>query len=80
MSDIKLLQSDWSRAFCLISQEPDIFQIWDLCRNTTNSINFHNRTNAEKIMTKLFNNFKKSFWPVLPIFGAKQIFQKNPAL
>ena len=38
--DLKILQSDWPRAFWYISQELDFSQIWDLCKNTANNINF----------------------------------------
>ena len=40
IADLKILQSDWLRAFWPISQEPDLFQVWDLPKNTTNNINF----------------------------------------
>ena len=29
MDDLKILQSDWPRAFWPISQEPDFYQAWD---------------------------------------------------
>ena len=47
--DLKILQSDWPRAFWPISQETDSSQIWDLCKNKANNINFHYRPNLEKI-------------------------------
>ena len=31
--NLKILQSDWLRAFWPTSQEPDSFQIWNLSRN-----------------------------------------------
>ena len=31
--DLEILQSDWLRAFWLISEEPDFSEIWDLYRN-----------------------------------------------
>ena len=46
--DTKILQSDWLRAFWPISPEQDFSQIWDLCRNTANNINFRYRTNSVK--------------------------------
>ena len=46
--DFKILQSDWPRAFWSISQEPDYPQIWDLCKNTANNVNFHYRPKSEK--------------------------------
>ena len=45
--------------------------MWDLCKNTSNNINFHQRTNPVKI------NDKKVFWPILVYFnnfGCKKIF------
>ena len=47
--DLKILLSDWLRAFGPISQEPDFFQKWDLCKITANSMSFHYRPNSEKI-------------------------------
>ena len=47
--NLKILQSDWSTAFWPLSQEPDFSQVWDLCRNTVNNINFHYRSNSIKI-------------------------------
>ena len=41
--DLKTLQSDWPKAFWLISQEPDFPKIWALCKNTADKINFHYR-------------------------------------
>ena len=46
--DLKILQPDWLTTFRPIPQESDIFQIWDLCKNTENDINFHYRTNSVK--------------------------------
>ena len=47
--DLKIMQSDWPRAFWIISQEPDFTQVWDLCKNTANNINLLYRPNSEKI-------------------------------
>ena len=47
--DLKILQSDWQRAFWSISQEPDFSQVWDLRKNRINNINFFYRLNSEKI-------------------------------
>ena len=49
-----MLQSDWLRAFWPSSPELDFPQIWDLCRNTANSMNFHYRTNSEKSNYQIF--------------------------
>ena len=46
--DLKILQSDFPKAFWSISQEPDFSQVWDLCKNTVNNINFHYKPNSEK--------------------------------
>ena len=46
--NLKTLQSDWSRAFWLISQEPEFSQVWDLHKNTANIIKFLYRPNSEK--------------------------------
>ena len=69
-----ILQSDWLRAFCPISQEPEFSQVWDQCKNTTNKLNFLYRPNSEKLITEFLNKSNKTyFWPVFqhifPIFG-----------
>ena len=46
--DLKILLSDWLRAFWTVTQKHDISKIWDLQRNTTSNINFHYRRNSEK--------------------------------
>ena len=46
--DLKILLSDWLRAFWTVTQKRDISKIWDLHRNTTSNINFHYRRNSEK--------------------------------
>ena len=46
--------SDWLRTFWPLSQEQKFPQIWDLCRNTANEINFNYRTNSVKIKDKIF--------------------------
>ena len=52
--DLKLLQSDWPRAFQPISQEPNISQILDLYRNIVNNVNFYNRRKSEKNYDQIF--------------------------
>ena len=37
---LKILQSDWPKAFWPKSQEPDLSQEWDLHKSTVNNINF----------------------------------------
>ena len=46
--NLKILQSDWLRAFWPISQKPD------LCKNTANIIKFLYRPNSEKINDQIF--------------------------
>ena len=45
---------DHFRTFWPISQEHKFSQIWDLCRDTGNNINFHYRTNPVKINDQIF--------------------------
>ena len=56
-----------------------------MCRNIANNIHFHYRTNSVKIKDKIFQYIQKTlflalFWPIFPIFGAKNFFLENPAL
>ena len=44
--DLKILELDWLRAFLPISLKRDFSQIWNLCRNVANNINFHYRKNS----------------------------------
>ena len=63
MVDLKILQSEWLRAFLPKSQEQDLFQIEGLCGNTANSIKFHYRTNSGKINDRFFlKKFKKPYF------------------
>ena len=83
--DLKILESDWLRAFWPISLEQDFSQIQVLCRSTANNINFHYRTNSVKINVQIFLIIEKTlflayFWPISPIFGTKKVFLKNSAL
>ena len=65
------------RAFWSISQEPGFSLIWDLCKNTENSINFHYRP-ISKTMIKFSSKFKKLYFlPIFPISWATRIFSKN---
>ena len=52
--NLRILQSDWSRAFWPISQEPQFSQVWDLYKNTANIIKFLYRPNSEKINDSIF--------------------------
>ena len=57
IADLRILQSDWFRAFWLITPEPEFSQIWDLCR--------HKANNQKTLKTLTFGHFT----PILPIFG-----------
>ena len=52
--NLKILQSDWSRAFWPISQEPEFSQVWNLCKNTANIIKFPYKPSSEKINDSIF--------------------------
>ena len=54
MVGLKIMQSEWLRAFWPISQERDLSQLEDLCKSTANIINFHYRTNSGKINDHVF--------------------------
>ena len=64
---LKILVSDRLRAFWPISL-PDFSQIWDLCWNTANNMNFRHRTNLEKINENFFLINSKT--PILAHFPA----------
>ena len=66
------------RAFWHIFQEQDCSP-YRICAGPQQNIkNFHYRKNSGKLMTKVFFKFEKSyFWPISPIFAAKQGFPKN---
>ena len=53
--DLKIMQSDLLRAFWIISQEQDLFQRMDLCRNTADNINFYYETNSVNIDDHFFS-------------------------
>ena len=50
MLDLKILQSEWLRAFWPISHEKHFSHIDDLYRNTANNVCFHYRTTSGKII------------------------------
>ena len=52
--NLKTLQSDWLRAFWPILQEPELSQVWDLCKNTANIMKFLDRPNLEKSNNLIF--------------------------
>ena len=47
--NLKILQSDWPRAFWAIPHKPDFSKVWDLCKNTANNIKLLYRPNSENI-------------------------------
>ena len=64
MVDLKILQSDWLRAFWPLSQEQDFPQIYHFCsNNTANNINFHYETKSVTFLTHFlkFGGKKKFF-------------------
>ena len=79
IANLKILQSEWLRAFWIIPQEPDSFQICHFYRNIENNINFYYRPNAEKLMNNIFNNFKKKHFLTYfgLVFGKNFFFQKS---
>ena len=78
--DLKILRSDWLRAFWPIAQEPDFSQIQDLCKNTAN-INFHYTPNSEKLMNKFSVSLKNPiFSPFSQSFGQNFFSKKNLAV
>ena len=38
IADLKILQSDWPRAFWHISHKPDFSRTWDFCRNIAKTL------------------------------------------
>ena len=48
LGNLKIMLSDWSTEFSLLSEEPDLSKVWDLCKNTAN-IKFLYRWNSDKI-------------------------------
>ena len=56
MIDLKILQSEWLKTFWPLSQEQDLSQTENLCRNTANNINlhYHYKTNSRKINDQIF--------------------------
>ena len=74
---LKIMQSDWTRGFCLISQESNFSRIWDLCRNLANNINFHYRPNSDEINDYFFQYiFKILFLANFRIFETNFSHQK----
>ena len=38
MAGLRILESDWMKAFWLITQQPEVFQTWVLCKSVVNYI------------------------------------------
>ena len=78
--DLKVLQSDWLRAFWSICLE-HFSQIEDLYKNTVNTINFNSEQVLGKLMTQFLFKFKRTYFrpifcPFPLFFGAKNVCQK----
>ena len=55
--------------------------ILNTANDIINKIIFFIEQIQEKLMTKFFNEFKKTqLWPIFSIFGTRNVFEKNPAL
>ena len=79
IDDLKFLYCDWLSAFWPISPKPDFSQIWYLCKNTVNNINFRYRPNSVKNNDQIFQSIQKAlflahFRPIFPISRAQQNF------
>ena len=63
-----------------MSQEKRFSQIWDLCRNTANHINFHYRANSVENNNQIFQKIKKPFLAhfgsIFPILQQEKFSQK----
>ena len=73
IADLRILQPDCYRAFWLIAQKPEFSQIWDLCKQKTNNLNFHLTPNPEKSNNTIFGKSLKTFlfghfWAFFPLF------------
>ena len=76
-TDLKILQSDWLRAFRSIPQEPDFSNIRDLYMNIANNINFHYEPNAEKITEQIFQQLKKNLFLFM---GRKKVSRSKESI
>ena len=85
MTFYRILQIGWLMAFWLITQEPELCQIWDWWWKINNNISFHFRLFPRKTNEKNFQKIQKAlfrghFGPFLPKFGWKWIFLERKAL
>ena len=72
--DLKILKSDWLKAFLSISQALRTSQIRDLSRNTANNTKFDYKTNCFQKLQK--KQFLAHSFANFPHFG-KFLFSKN---
>ena len=81
IAKLKILHSDWSRAFLSISQELELLQVWKFYREVANGERFHFRPNPRKANDKIFKNPEKPYFgPIFPIFRPLIFFFQNQAL
>ena len=78
--DLKVLQSEWLRAFWSICLE-HFSQIEDLYKNTVNTINFNSEQVPGKLMTQFLFKFKRTYFrPIFcpfPLFLGQKMFAKK---
>ena len=75
IANLKILESDWSRTFWLISQKPDFFGLFPVTE-------LHCRPNSEKMNDQIFEIIQKSlllayFGHIFHAFRAKKIMKKS---
>ena len=79
--DLKILQSDWLRAFWAIYQELEFSQIWDLSKHRVININFIIDQIEKKLITKFACTSQRTLDLVcFPHFRDKILFSKNLAM
>ena len=73
--NLKILKSDWPRAFWLIVISGiRLLQIWDLCKHTANNMNFHYRPKSEKIINdQFFQSIQKNFQYLLAVQASSSL-------
>ena len=73
--DLKILWSDWLKAFSHTSQKQNFSQLWDLCRDIAKIVLSSLEQIQKKLRTKFFNKLKNPYF--LPILEAKTFFKKS---
>ena len=77
--NFRVRRPDWPHSFLTMPHKKHFNQLL-IFVNSYQHINFHYKTNLEKLMTKFFFKLKKPcFWPTSPILGAKNVFTKKLA-